>query len=1416
MGPKTLSITSTLLLVGCEAFTPHPERDLPGVKVPVAKASTRNEIVEPVPAERAPAPSVRLNTGDVAAFLKPVRSYFDAYRSRRVYVQVDKPMYQPGETIWIKTWDLATRDLAGSGASRGIHYELVSPKGAVVLRKNVQQNDGTATNDFVLPPGAQGGIYKVRAIAYDGTRSERPVVVSAYEPPRIKKKLEFVKKAYGPGDEVQATIVVRRAAGGPLASHALRGVPILDGEPLTPVIAKTNAEGGALLRFILPRQIERGDGLLTVMIRDGGVTESISKRIPILLNRLQFSLFPEGGRLVTGLPSRVYVEALDAIGKPADVKARVVDDRGNPVAEVETYHAGLGRFAFTPSTGRRYEVEIIKPMGMTERYPLPIAAEKGCVLRTFDDLDGAQEALRASVRCTEDKEVTLVAMLRENLLDAARVAVVTGEEAVVYLTSPDDALNRARGVARVTVFDRHQNPVAERVVFRNRRCGLWVDIKPDARSYSPREQVALTVRTTDETGRPVAAEVALSVVNDTVLSFADDKEGHILSRLLLETELPGKIEEPNFFFDLKEKKSALAMELLMGTRGWRKFAWRPVLSYRSKVESVRSGAGRPAVSHANAEEAMLPEAAVVPARKPRPALRPGVRPKLAAKERKARRRATPVRPQDDAVPAEAPRGDRFRGAKKRALGGLREQAQHEARAMKQDGDFQDALQVEEEAAGKDQGIVGRRSGFQTVRVFPAPRYDGPALGERTDFRETIHWAPSVKTGTKGKAIVTFYLSDAVTTFRVLAEAAGGRSVGRVEHVLESKLPFSMNVKLPLEVSAGDQILMPLTLTNEQAKALEVSVDAAFGALLTASRTLDVNHQTLAAKDRDTIFYPVSVTGKKGSSKVRFSARASGLTDRFSRDLRVVPLGFPVQQSRSGTLQDSVSLRLDLEAAIEGSADARITLYPSPLATLLSGLDGMLREPHGCFEQTSSTNYPNVMVMNYLQATGIPDPDLVRRVKGLLDRGYQRLVSFESEDNGYEWFGRAPAHEALTAYGLLEFADMGPIYAVDRSMVNRTVRWLKSRRDGKGGFKRDRKALDSFGRADPEITDVYITYALSEAGYDGFEPEYARTDALAETTEDAYLLALASATLLNRPAYANRGKSAVRRLVRLQESNGSWMGRSHSITRSTGRNLRIETTSLALLALMKSKAHEAAVRKGVKWLIGARSGHGSFGTTQATVLALKALTAYARSSRKIRSPGTVTVTVNGQRVAELPYDAGRRDPLITPDLGGYLRSANNEIVLTHAGETELPYSLAVSYRAEKPANHPDAVVDLTTRIAQSDLQMGAAVRVTATVTNRTSRGQPMTLARVGIPGGLQFSDRQLKDLMERKTISFYETRAREVIVYLSHLAPNEERVIPIDLTAVVPGTYTGPASRAYLYYTNEQKVWNAPLRVRITP
>jgi hypothetical protein len=76
--------------------------------------------------------------------------------------------------------------------------------------------------------------------------------------------------------------------------------------------------------------------------------------------------------------------------------------------------------------------------------------------------------------------------------------------------------------------------------------------------------------------------------------------------------------------------------------------------------------------------------------------------------------------------------------------------------------------------------------------------------------------------------------------------------------------------------------------------------------------------------------------------------------------------------------------------------------------------------------------------------------------------------------------------------------------------------------------------------------------------------------------------------------------------------------------------------------------------------------------------------------------------------------------------------------------------------------------------------------------------------------------QLKELVKKGTIDAYEVRGREVVLYWRTLAGQARVDVPISLIAAVPGSYTGPASRAYLYYTDEHKRWVDGLHVEIAP
>src|SRR5262249_2680530 len=151
----------------------------------------------------------------------------------------------------------------------------------------------------------------------------------------------------------------------------------------------------------------------------------------------------------------------------------------------------------------------------------------------------------------------------------------------------------------------------------------------------------------------------------------------------------------------------------------------------------------------------------------------------------------------------------------------------------------------------------------------------------------------------------------------------------------------------------------------------------------------------------------------------------------------------------------------------------------------------------------------------------------------------------------------PPHEALTAYGLLQFRDMARVYPVDKAMVERTRKYLMAQRDGKGGFKRNPRAIDRFGAAPDHITNAYIVWALTEGGKEDYVArELAAPTERAKTSQDPYFLALVANSLLNRDKSTD-AHALLQTLVKAQKEDGHLDGTETSITRSAGRDLQVE-------------------------------------------------------------------------------------------------------------------------------------------------------------------------------------------------------------------------------------------------------------------
>ncbi len=1218
-----------------------------------------------------------------------IDSYAMTHEQIRSYLQIDKPIYEAGETIHLRANLVAADTLAGVSAD--LYARLNDARGQRVGEVKVPVVRGVGSADFVLAAGAAGGEYTL-TLDGKGIHDQRTLIVASYEAPRLKKTLELTRKAYGPGDVVTAAFSVARATGEPLAHQQVIAQIDVGGQAKLALPFVTDAGGAALITMTLPANLTSEDATLSVLVTDGGVSEPIQRPIPVVLAQVDLAFFPEGGDLVAGVPGRVYFAAHRKNGKPADVEGRVVDEDGNLVAMFASTHAGMGRFDITPAAGHTYRAEVARPTLIQEVFELPAVTPTGCVLRSRSEKNDS--GARFTVACADAHTLLVEAMLAGRRVVGAQVAVSPGHASPVDLAIPA----ASQGLLRVTVFDEQKAPLAERLVYVGHGRDLGIRITADKQSYSPRDKVTLTVKTTDRRGRPIAANVGLAVVDDTVLSYADDKHANLLAHVFLEGEL-GPLtadDDPNFYFAATHGAAPgdadAALDLLVATRGWRHFNWQMVLKQAFRRVTNRDGATPTTgaitgtvIDSARGAPLLLTTVVV------KSADLQGTQSEFTDDAGKYQIDRLPPGHYDVLFVYGDSRVERFGVdviAGKVAtvdaaldLSGSAEVITIRERAPTIDlGSTKEGVTIDQEylknvpTFGRSyQALLDAEGGAQSdafgvsfsssttientyvVELEPvrvrAPRPARAPANPRSDFRQTVDWAAAVQTGADGTAKVSFTLSDAVTSFRAVAEGFGGGLAGRGEAVLGSRLPVSLDARLPLEVSAGDEIRLPVTVANETDHPMTALLDARFGEAFVPGVNPAPGPFTLAAGARRTFFFPLAVTGAGNQGKVRIDLTVPGtdLADAIEKTIPVASLGFPFTLSDAGTAEadDAVTSEVDLDGAIPGTMHAHVSLYPSPIAAMTGGSAGMLRQPSGCFEQASSTNYPNVMLLGYLGAHATTlDPKIVETANQALEVGYKLLTGYETKERGYEWFGGTPGHEALTAYALMEFADMQKVYpAVDPEMIERTAAWLTSRRDGHGGFERNPRALDSFGGAGPETTTAYIMWSLAETHRTaGMNAELDGQRELGRASTDPYLVALAANTLLLTEPTGADTRATVERLVAMQGKKGRFTGAKESITRSGGDSLDEESTALALLALVKAAdagMHvEEPLRSATDWLNDHRRGEGSWASTQATVLALKAMTSADIHNRVIAADGTAVLAVNGREVGKVKFGKGQ--------------------------------------------------------------------------------------------------------------------------------------------------------------------------------
>jgi hypothetical protein len=481
------------------------------------------------------------------------------------------------------------------------------------------------------------------------------------------------------------------------------------------------------------------------------------------------------------------------------------------------------------------------------------------------------------------------------------------------------------------------------------------------------------------------------------------------------------------------------------------------------------------------------------------------------------------------------------------------------------------------------------------------------------------------------------------------------------------------------------------------------------------------------------------------------------------------------------------------------------------------------------EQTSSAAYPNILAVDYIKKARVASPEILMTAENYLNVGYQKLLTFERPGGGFDWWGSGPPVVWLSAYGLQEFNDMAKVYPIDRGVIDRTQQWLMKQREGDGAWSNigatHSETIAQMGNPKLLLTS-YIVWSLADSGMRTKEleksVEYIRKHA-DEAGDNAYILALAANALAAWDAKDDSTLVLLQKLDKLKVTKPEWKAasfptRGQSLTYAHGDSLTVETTALAALAMLKSGQFTNSVNEALTFLVKSKQSNGTWGSTSATILSLKALLA-GMSGAKQEGKAEFVIKVNGKDAAKGEVTEQNADVLQAFDLKEFTKAGRNDVEIEVNGKTNLMYQIVGRHFepwklqpgiADKQPPLEVAVDYDRTSLATSDL-----LRAKATLKYHGDIPTYMVIVDLGIAPGFTVDAGDFAEMVSQKKIQKFSVTSRQVTLYIGDIKPGDVKTFEYTLKPKYPIKAKTPATVAYEYYTPANRATAQPVELVVS-
>ena len=689
----------------------------------------------------------------------------------RAYLYTDRPAYRPGSDVELRG---VVREVVKGQYSNapGASYklEVYDARGRKFVDRPITLSGyGTFHESLPLDEGAPVGSYRVRLFQPGKSQFEGLFVVQAYQLEKIDLTFDLPKTVYYRGQTIKGSLIAKYQYGTPLAQRAIT-LALPDGRILE---GKTDNSGK--FAFELETTGFAEEQTLPLVARLPQDNVAVAANVILAVRGFRIDVTTIRDVYLDGESFAVNLATLDAQGEPTGRKLDVALLKrvvlNGQVAEREVSRESVSTDKKTGKASIRLKVEdedggefIVRASGTDQfdnaiigQHVLLISGKKDATkLRLLTDRTAYKVGETADVRLVNRGAASTVLLTWEadRVLSYKLVEVKEGENRVSWDVDGAQFPNFTLAADRMAPprFDQARLDVrVER--------DLRVTIKPKNESVGPNGEVEVEVVTTDQNGKPVAAEVSLALVDKSLLRLFADRLPTI----------------SDYFYNQTRTSS---------------FATESSATFRYTPQTA-------AVSEAVVEAAAQDEASKVDA------LRLGEKRAEANVQMFSRQAAGRAANFSYAVPASAP------AAPDLAMKYVSDAASktEEAKDALRDGAEVAADRKAGLGVAKSKSAPSRRAAMGGGMGGGMGGMKGAAAASpRERFVETAYWNPSVVTGKDGRATVKFRAPAALSEYRFTARGVTGSDtlVGQSTADLAVRKDFFVDLKAPTTLTQGDK------------------------------------------------------------------------------------------------------------------------------------------------------------------------------------------------------------------------------------------------------------------------------------------------------------------------------------------------------------------------------------------------------------------------------------------------------------------------------------------------------------------------------------------------------------------------------------------------------------------------------------